>query len=62
MGTLEIIDRLCAVTSLLAEIVKEQTIAIAQSEIAEEVKAELMEKQNKADEELDLLEYKMRRL
>lgn len=43
MSQLEIIERLCAVTKLQAEIIEKQTEALAQAEIADEVAAELAE-------------------
>lgn len=62
VGPLEIIDGLCSVTEQLAQLVKKQSEVIAQSDIAEEVKAELKAMQKETDDSLDILEYKMRRL
>ena len=39
MSLLEIIERLCTVTKLQAEIIEKQTEALAQAEIADEVAA-----------------------
>lgn len=62
VGALEIIDGLCSVTEKLAQLVKKQAEVIAQSDIAEEVKAELEAMKKETDDNLDILEYKMRRL
>lgn len=62
VGPLEIIDGLCSVTEKLAQLVKKQAEVIAQSDIAEEVKAELEAMKKETDDNLDILEYKMRRL
>lgn len=62
VGPLEIIDGLCSVTERLAQLVKKQAEVIAQSDIAEEVKAELEAMKKETDDNLDILEYKMRRL
>ena len=59
---LEIIDGLCSVTEKLAQLAKKQAEVIAQSDIAEEVKAELEAMKKETDDNLDILEYKMRRL
>lgn len=62
VGPLEIIDGLCSVTEKLAQLVKKQAEVIAQSDIAEEVKAELEAMKKETDDNLDILEYRMRRL
>lgn len=62
VGPLEIIDGLCSATERLAQLVKKQAEVIAQSDIAEEVKAELEAMKKETDDNLDILEYKMRRL
>lgn len=61
MGEYSIIDRLCSVTSILAEIVKKQEEVIAQHQISEEVNKELQEMRDKADSELGAIEYNLRR-
>lgn len=61
MGDYEIIDLLCAVTTDLSDIVRKQAEIIAQSNIADEVAKELEEMRNKADTQLDVIEYKLRR-
>lgn len=62
MSSLEIISRLCEVTNTLADIVKKQQIAIERSKIEEAVKEELRQQVKETDRELDVLEYRMRRL
>lgn len=63
MGQLEIISRLCEVNNLLSDIVKEQQEVIEQSEIVGEVtKERLREEIGKTDQELDVIEYQLRRM
>lgn len=62
MSSLEIISRLCEVTETLSEIVKKQQTIIEQSKIEEEVKEELRQQVKETDRELDVLEYRMRKL
>ena len=62
METYEIIDRLCAVTNSLSEIVRKQAEVLAQADIAEEVKKELDQMRNEADTQLDTIEYKLRKM
>ena len=61
MGEYEIIDRLCGITNELSDIVKKQAEIIAQCEISDAVAAELKEMRDKADEALDIAEYRLRR-
>lgn len=60
MGEYEIIDLLCGVTTDLSDIVKKQAEIIAQYEISEEVAKELKEMREKADNALDIAEYRLR--
>lgn len=60
MGDYEILDRFCTVTTELSAIVKRQAEIIAQCEIADEVAAELKEMRDKADDALDVIEYRLR--
>lgn len=61
MNALELIDRLCAVTTKLADIVRDQAQFIEQMEtVDEEIKKQFAEKREAADEELDLIELKLR--
>ena len=61
MNTLELIDRLCAVTTKLADIVRDQAQFIEQMEtVDEETKKHFAEKREAADEELDLIEIRLR--
>ena len=53
MSQLEIIERLCAVTRLQAEIIQKQTEALAQAEIADAVAAELAEMRQTAAADLE---------
>lgn len=61
MGEYEIIDRLCGITTELSDIVRKQEEIIAQCEISDAVAAELKEMRDKADEALDVVEYRLRR-
>ena len=61
-GAFELIDRLCEVTTQLADLVRKQAAIIMQSDITEETKKELEAERKPIDDELDLLEYKMRRM
>ena len=60
-GTFELIDRLCGVSTQLADLVRKQAAVIIQADIPEETKAMLEAERKHADDELNLLEYKMRR-
>lgn len=60
MGSYEMIDRLCGVTTMLADLVKEQASLLAQADIPDETLVALHEKQQKADDELNTLEYALR--
>lgn len=62
MNTLEIISRLCEVTNILAEIVKNQQTIIEQSKIEETIKQELRQTVEETDRELDMLGHNMRRI
>lgn len=62
MSSIEIISRLCEVTETLSEIVKKQQIIIEQSQIDEEIKEEIRKQVKETDRELDVLEYRMRKL
>lgn len=59
---LEIIDGLCKVTETLAQMVNKQAEVIAQADIAEEIKEELETMRNGTDLQMDVLEYKMRKI
>lgn len=61
MGDYVIIDMMCSAVNNLAEIVKKQAEVIAQYQISEEVNKELQEMRDKADSELDAIEYNLRR-
>lgn len=61
MNALELIDRLCTVTTKLADIVRDQAQFIEQMEdVDQETKRRFAEKRAAADEELDLIELKLR--
>lgn len=63
MTTMEIIDRLCVVTTMLADIVRQQESVIAQHRMLDsESGKKLAEKRDAAYSELDLLEYNLRPL
>lgn len=61
MSLLEIISRLYDVTGLLSEIVKKQQTIIEQAKIESAVREELRNSIKRSDEELDMLEYRMRK-
>lgn len=61
MGQYEIIDRFCEITTLMSEIIKKQAETIEQSEISNEVKAELAQMRSAVDERLDAIEYNLRK-
>lgn len=56
-GLLEIVDRMCAVTELMADIIRKQTIQIEQEHIADEFAG----LRKRADDDLDIIEYQLRR-
>ena len=58
---MELIDRLCAVNTLLTEIVKEQAEIIAQSDIDVNSQKNFLNKTEKAEQENDLIEAALRR-
>lgn len=61
MGWLEIIDTLCGVTTELADLVNRMAVELAQADIAEEVKRELLAAKERAEEKLNIIEYDIRR-
>ena len=62
MTTLEIISRLCDITTKLSEIVRKQQETIERSKVEEEVKEELRQMVDGAERELDVMEYHLRRI
>lgn len=56
MSLIEIIERLCAVTKLQAEIIEKQAVTLAQAEIADEIAAELSNMRSKAAADLAAIE------
>lgn len=52
MSLLEIIERLCEIASLQADIIQKQAIEIEQSKIATATDDELLEMRNRAEREL----------
>ena len=58
MTDLEIIDKLCEVTTLQSDIIRKQAIAIAQNEIADN----LEEERKTVDDILDTVEFNLRHL
>jgi hypothetical protein len=63
MNTLELIDRLCAVTAAQADIIREQAYFIENCKtIDEEVKKHFADQRGPVDAELDLLEIKLRHI
>lgn len=62
MTTLEIISRLCGITTELSEIVRKQQETIEHSKVEEAVKEELRQMVDGAERELDVMEYHLRRI
>lgn len=66
MSLIQIIDKLCHVTTVLSELVREQSNIIAQSDLCllddEEGGNRIAELQQKADDELDEIEMALRRI
>ena len=62
MTTLEIISRLCGITTDLSEIVRKQQETIERSKVEEAVKEELRQMVDGADREMDVMEYHLRRI
>lgn len=60
MGNYEAIDRLCGVTTMLADLVREQAALLEMADLPEETLVALREKRAKASGELDILEYSLR--
>ncbi len=56
MSLIEIIERLCAVAKLQAEIIEKQAVTLAQAEIADEIAAEFSDMRNKAAADLAAIE------
>ena len=56
MGTYEIIERLCPLARMQADIIQKQAEAIAQAEIAETLAADLVKMRETAAAELSLIE------
>lgn len=61
-GLLEVVDMLCGVTNTLAEIVRKQAVLIEQEKVADAVFSDLAAEREKADDELDRIEMKLRRI
>ena len=59
MGNYELIEELCNVARLQADIIQKQAEAIAQAEIAESVAADLAEKRKQAADTLDRCEKEL---
>jgi len=61
MNSLEIIDTLCSVTTQLSDLVRALNTELQQADIANELKEEMMRKQEDTEKTLDSVEYKLRR-
>ena len=62
VGLLEIVDMMCSVTETLAGIVRKQATLIEQEKIAGAAFDDLTEARRQAENDLDMIEMKMRRL
>ena len=58
----EMVDRMCGITTMLADLVREQASIIAQADIPDETKEFLTEKRDATYEELDVIEYGLRKV
>lgn len=58
----EIIDRLCCVTNMLADITKMQAEVIAQMDISEKIEGKLGKMNEDVENQLDIIEYKLREI
>lgn len=56
----ETVDRLCGVTTVLADLVRDQAAVIAQAGIPDEAMEKFAERRADADKELDIVEYRLR--
>lgn len=57
----EMVDRMCGITTMLADLVREQASVIAQADIPDETKEVIAKKRDAAYEELDIIEYGLRK-
>ncbi len=60
MGDYEAIDKLCGVTTMLADLVREQAALLEMADFPEETMVALHEKRQKAWNELDIIEHGLR--
>lgn len=61
-GLLELVDELCGVTQTLADIIRKQAAVIEQSNIEIMDGGRLEDERKEADERLDRIEMKLRRI
>ncbi len=61
-GLLEVVDELCAVTELLADIVRKQAVLIEQEKVAAAAFPDIEEERQRASDKLDSVEMKLRRI
>lgn len=61
-GLLEVVDMLCSVTSAMADVVRKQAVLIEQGKIADAVFPDLEEQRKKIDDDLDIIEARLRRI
>lgn len=61
MGEYELVERLCGVTAVLADVVKEQAAIIAQADIPDSTKVELEQRRKAVYSELDIIWQRHRR-
>lgn len=59
---LEVVDELCAVTELLADIVRKQAVLIEQEKVAAAAFPDIEEERQRASDKLDSVEMKLRRI
>lgn len=61
-GLLEVVDMMCGVTQTLADIVRKQAVLIEQGKIADVVFPDIEKERMDAENELDRIEMKLRRI
>lgn len=61
-GLLEVVDMMCSVTQTLADIVRKQAVLIEQGKIAEAAFPDIEKERMDAENEMDRIEMKLRRI
>lgn len=61
-GVLEVIDMMCTATEAMSRIIRMQAEALAQLEIDAEIADGLKAEREEVDKQMDMVEYRLRRL